>query len=88
MNEADALDLLRDAVWAIIVGAGPGVAAAMLVGVAIALLQALTQVQEMTLTFVPKIVVILLVVATTGTFTGAQIYTFTERVYSHIENGF
>ena len=57
MNEGDALDLIQSAIWMVIVGAGPAVGAAMVVGVVIALLQALTQVQEMTLTFVPKIVV-------------------------------
>lgn len=88
MNEADALDIMRDAVWAILVGAGPAVAAAMLIGIVIALMQALTQIQETTLTFVPKIVVILVVMATTGTFTGAQVFSFTERVYGRIEKGF
>lgn len=88
MNEADALDLMRDAVWAIIIGAGPAVAAAMAIGLIIALMQALTQVQEATLTFVPKIVVILIVLATTGAFTGAQVFAFTERVYGRIERGF
>ena len=66
MNEADALDVIQSALWMVIVGAGPAIGAAMVVGVAIALLQALTQVQEMTLTFVPKIVTIFLVVALTG----------------------
>ena len=56
MNEADALELLRAAIWTIIIASGPAVAAAMFVGLVIALLQALTQVQETTLTFVPKIV--------------------------------
>ncbi|MCZ8041382.1 flagellar biosynthesis protein FliQ [Bosea sp. (in: a-proteobacteria)] len=88
MNEADALDLMRDAVWAIIIGAGPAVAAAMAIGLIIALMQALTQVQEATLTFVPKIVVILIVMAATGAFTGAQVFAFTERVYGRIERGF
>jgi flagellar biosynthetic protein FliQ len=88
MNEADALDMLRDAVWAIIVGCGPAVASAMAIGIGIALMQALTQVQEATLTFVPKIVVILVVMATTGSFTGAHLFAFTERVYGRIERGF
>ena len=48
----------------------------MLVGVAIALVQALTQIQEITLTFVPKIVAIMLVVAFTGPFIGSQISAF------------
>jgi flagellar biosynthesis protein FliQ len=88
MNERDALDLVQQAIWTIIVASGPAVGAAMVVGLAIALLQALTQVQEMTLTFIPKIVVILLVVAVSGSFIGAHIYAFTELLYSRIEHGF
>ena len=88
MNEADAVELVHGAIWTIIVAAGPAVLAALVVGVAIALLQALTQVQEVTLTFIPKIIVILLVVAVSGSFIGAHLSTFTEMVYSRIEHGF
>lgn len=88
MNEADAINLGRAAIWAILVGCGPAVAAAMAVGIIIALLQALTQIQEATLTFVPKIVVILVVITVTAPFVGEQIYAFTEQVYAHIEKGF
>lgn len=88
MNEADALDLVRAAIWTIIVGSGPAVGAAMAVGVIVALIQALTQVQEMTLTFVPKIVVIFFVVSLTAPFIGGQVYAFTEMVYGRIEKGF
>lgn len=88
MNERDALDITQQAIWTIIVASGPAVGAAMFVGVAIALLQALTQVQEMTLTFIPKIVVMLIVVAVTGSFMGAHIYAYTQLLYSRIEHGF
>ena len=88
MNEADALELLRAAIWTIIIASGPAVGAAMLVGTIIALIQALTQIQEVTLTFVPKIIVILVVVAISGSFMGAHLSTFTELVYSRIEHGF
>lgn len=88
MNEGDALDVIQSAIWMIIVGAGPAVGAAMAVGVTIALLQALTQVQEMTLTFVPKILVIFTVVSLTASFVGGQFYIFTENIYAHIEHGF
>ena len=54
----------------------------MVVGVAIALVQALTQIQEITLTFVPKIVAILLVVAFSGPFIGSQISSFSNVVLS------
>jgi flagellar biosynthesis protein FliQ len=88
MNERDALDIVQQAIWTIIIASGPAVGAAMFVGLVIALIQALTQIQEMTLTFIPKIVVILLVVAVSGSFIGAHIYAFTELLYSRIEHGF
>jgi len=52
------------------------------------LLQALTQVQEATLTFVPKIVAIFIALAVGTPFIGSQIHTSTEQVYSRIEKGF
>ena len=88
MNEADALDVVQMALWTVIAASGPAIVAAMVVGVAISLFQALTQVQEMTLTFVPKIVVIIAVVTMTAPFIGAQVLAFSEQVYARIENGF
>ncbi|WP_158808101.1 flagellar biosynthetic protein FliQ, partial [Beijerinckia sp. L45] len=66
MNEADALEILQKAIWTILVGAGPCVAAGMAVGLVVALFQALTQIQESTLTFVPKILAVFFVAALTA----------------------
>ncbi|WP_029030047.1 flagellar biosynthesis protein FliQ [Salinarimonas rosea] len=88
MNAVDALDLVQAAIWTVIVASAPAVAVAMGVGIVIALGQALTQIQEMTLTFIPKIVAILLVILFTAPFMGAQLFTFTESVYERIETGF
>ena len=88
MNEADALDIVQYAIWTVLVAAGPAVGVAMVVGIAIALIQALTQVQEITLTFVPKIVAILIVVAFSGSFIGGQISAFSNVIFQRIENGF
>jgi len=88
MNEADALDVVQFAIWTVLTAAGPAVAVAMVVGVAIALVQALTQIQEITLTFVPKIVAILIVVAFSGSFIGGQISAFSSVIFQRIENGF
>jgi flagellar biosynthetic protein FliQ len=88
MNEADALDLVQYAVWTVLTASAPVVLVAMIVGVGIALIQALTQIQEITLTFVPKIVAIMLVVALTGPFIGAQISAFTNVIFERIQNGF
>ncbi len=88
MNEADALELMQRAIWAILVGAGPCVAAGMAVGLIVALFQALTQIQETTLTFIPKILAIFFVAALTASFMGGQISTFTEQTYARIQTGF
>ena len=88
MNETDALKLVQDAIWAVIVGSGPAVGAATVVGVVIALIQALTQVQEATLTFVPKILAIFAALLLLAPVAAAQLMSFTEQVYTHIETGF
>ena len=88
MNEIDALELVQSAIWTVIVGSGPAVGIATLVGIAIALIQALTQVQEVTLTFVPKILAVFAVIILTAPLIASQIYAFTEVVYSRIESGF
>lgn len=88
MNEADALDIVQFAIWTVLTASAPAVVVAMVVGVGIAFVQALTQVQEITLTFVPKIVAILLAVAFSAPFVGAQINAFTTVIFQRIESGF
>ena len=87
MNEGDAIDLVQSAIWMVVVGAGPCVGAAMAVGVVIALLQALTQIQEMTLTFVPKMLVILLSLMVFMPFMLATLTSFTESLMNRIISG-
>lgn len=88
MNEADALEIVQYAIWTVLTASAPAVIVAMVVGIAIAFLQALTQIQEITLTFVPKIVAILLVVALSAPFVGSQISTFTTVIFQRIQDGF
>ncbi|MCM2472832.1 flagellar biosynthetic protein FliQ [Rhizobium sp. CG5] len=88
MNEADALDIMQAAVWTVLISSGPAVMAAMIVGVTIALIQALTQVQEMTLTFVPKILAIMITIGISAPFVGAQISLFSNLVFSRVQTGF
>jgi len=61
MDEFRFISLMRDAVWVGIAIASPVLAVALVVGLLIGLLQALTSIQELTLTFVPKLVAILFV---------------------------
>jgi flagellar biosynthesis protein FliQ len=88
MNEADAIDLIRSALWTVVLASGPPVLAAMIVGIIIALFQALTQIQEMTLTFVPKMIAIFAVIIMAGPFIGGQVLLFSERSYLRVESGF
>ncbi len=88
MTEADALDIIQFAVWITLIGSAPAVVTAMVVGITIALLQALTQIQEITLTFVPKIVAIFLAVSVSAPFMGSQIGRLTDVLYARIATGF
>tara|TARA_E500000331_G_scaffold112438_1_gene109562 strand:+ start:1896 stop:2168 length:273 start_codon:yes stop_codon:yes gene_type:complete len=58
MNEAQALDVMRDAILTLLKITTPIMLVGLVVGLVIALLQALTSIQEMTLTFVPKILIV------------------------------
>ncbi len=59
MNELIFYDTLRQGLWVAAVIATPILVVALLVGIAIGLFQALTSIQEMTLTFVPKLAAII-----------------------------
>lgn len=61
MDEAIFYDTLREGLWTAVVISTPILTVALVTGVAIGLVQALTSVQEMTLTFVPKLAAILAV---------------------------
>jgi len=88
MTEADALEIVQQAIWVTIVLAGPVVGSAMIVGVGVAFFQALTQVQEMTLTFVPKLIVGFLLILLTGSYSGSLLKVFAEQLYMRIALGF
>lgn len=60
MSEQEALDFAREAIFTLLKLGTPIMMVGLIVGLTIAIFQALTQIQEMTLTFVPKIIVIFL----------------------------
>ncbi|MBL6959372.1 MAG: flagellar biosynthesis protein FliQ [Rhodospirillales bacterium] len=62
MNEVDVLEVGREGLFIVLKTAGPIMMSGLLIGLIIALFQALTSIQEMTLTFVPKILVIFLAI--------------------------
>jgi flagellar biosynthesis protein FliQ len=88
VNEADAVDLMHAAIWTVIAVSGPCVVAAMIIGIIIAALQALTQIQEVTLTFIPKIMTIFVVAMFSAYYMGASLFAFATLAYARIETGF
>lgn len=84
MNEADVLELLRSGIWTAVWAATPPLVVALVVGLGISLMQALTQVQEATLSFVPKIVAILASIVLALPFMYAMLATYTEQVVARI----
>ena len=85
MDEAAMISLIRDAAWTGMVMALPILGVALAVGLAIGLLQALTSVQELTLTFVPKLVAIVIVfVATLGFMSALLVDLFTDGILPRI----
>ena len=71
MSPADAIDFARQSIWVLLEISAPAMITALVVGLGIGLLQALTQIQEMTLVFVPKIIAIFLVLLIALPFAGA-----------------
>lgn len=73
MTEPAVLDILRQGLWVALIISAPILGVALVVGLAIGLVQALTSIQEMTLTFVPKLGAILVVFWITMSFSGQQL---------------
>lgn len=84
MNELAVVEVGREALWVIIQTAGPIMMAGLGVGLIIALFQALTTIQEITLTFVPKIFIIFLAVIVFLPFMMTTVIEFAQRLYGRM----
>lgn len=81
MNEAFLLELTAQALTLVLVLSLPPIIAATLMGLLVSLLQALTQVQEQTLSFAVKLVVVTAVLLLTMSWIGAELLRFTGYVF-------
>lgn len=84
MNETEVIQIGRDAVFVMLKVGGPILLAGLAVGLMIALVQALTQMQEMTLSFVPKIFAIMLALIVMAPFMVNTLVAFTEELADRI----
>lgn len=84
MNATDVMEIGREALWVVLLTAGPIMFAGLMIGLIIALFQALTTIQEMTLTFVPKIVVIFLAIMIFLPFMMTEVVEFSRRLFDRM----
>ena len=84
MNGAEVLDVGRDAIWLVIQLSAPVLIVGLVVGVGIGLLQALTQIQEQTLSFIPKIIGVAVVIVVLGPWMLGQLVSYTTALYTAI----
>ena len=84
MTGAEVLDIGTDGIWTLIIVSAPMMLVGLLVGVVISLFQALTQIQEQTLVFVPKIIAIFVTMLLTLPVRGATMGGYMNRVIDMI----
>lgn len=84
MNEVDVIEVSREVFIVIVKTGGPIMAAGLIIGLSIAIFQTLTSIQEMTLTFVPKIIIIFGAVIVFMPFMITTIIEFTRSLYDRI----
>jgi len=87
MTGPEVMDVARDAIETLLIVASPLMLVALVVGVAISLLQALTQIQESTLVFVPKILAIFLALLVALPFMADALHSNFLRIAAHITSG-
>lgn len=87
MSPADVLEIVREGILVTLKLGAPVMIVGLVVGLAISLFQALTQIQEMTLAFVPKIIVIFLSLLVLGPFMLNTLTLFTQDMFGRIATG-
>lgn len=84
MNEVTIVEVGREALFVILKTAGPIMLSGLIIGLIIALFQALTTIQEMTLTFVPKILVIFVAIIVFLPFMMTTVVEFAQRLFDRM----
>ncbi len=87
MTGPEVLDIARSGIFLLLKLSGPLMVAGLVVGVVIALMQALTQIQEMTLVFVPKIIAVFFMLLLTLPFMGQALAAYMDMIFERIIAG-
>ncbi|WP_186429944.1 flagellar biosynthesis protein FliQ [Clostridium sp. BSD9I1] len=86
MSENVVIGIVKDAIQTGLIVAAPILGVSIIVGLIVSIFQATTQIQEQTLTFVPKLIAVAIVGLLTGSFMLHQLVNFTERIFALISN--
>jgi type III secretion HrpO family protein len=82
MIDSEIMQLTQQALWLVLMLAGPPVFVVALVGILIAFFQAATQLQEQTFQYAAKFVAMVLTIFATATYMGSSLYQFSDRIFS------
>ena len=78
------IQIAREGLLLVLVASAPPVLASLAIGLVVSVIQATTQIQEQTLTFVPKIIGVVISLVVAGPWIGAQLIRFTRVVFESI----
>ena len=87
MNEVEVLDISREAIFTLVKVVTPVLLVALFIGLIVGIFQALTQIQEMTLAFVPKILGVFVTIILLFPFILNQMQMLTDTLFDKIING-
>ena len=82
------LQVAREGLLLVLIASAPPLLASMGVGLIVSVMQATTQIQEQTLTFVPKLVAVFISLVIAGPWIGAQLVRFTHTLYTEFPGVF
>jgi flagellar biosynthesis protein FliQ len=86
MNENIVIGVVRDAIQTGLMVAAPILIVSIVIGLLISIFQATTQIQEQTLTFVPKLIAVAVIGLLTGSWMLHMLVDFTQRIFDLIAN--
>jgi flagellar biosynthesis protein FliQ len=82
MSQGDVLDIMRDAIYQIIINSAPMLLISLIVGLIVSIFQTVTSIQEQTLTFVPKLISIFLSLILFGSLIMTNLTDYITKLWS------
>ncbi len=82
MSQGNVLDIMRNAIYQIIINSAPMLIVSLVIGLVVSIFQTVTSIQEQTLTFVPKLIAIFIVLILFGSFIMTNLTTYMVDLWS------